>query len=380
MRQKIAEFQAEATSILRSALPFDAMNSYHNPRLEDESYFSQSHLEEIRRQSAIVEWTDLGKSIIQGIGELRKIGIITEQGYCYAGFVGIPEKPESSVPVIGTSAWFTSIEGHNEHSVRNLMRAGNFVLFLGSEGSYEPEIKPEPQSPISLANSAAAVLNFSHHYTRELAEEGHAIDLEKRIAAGESRGAMVGMGVVAMAEHFAQKVVFADLTAPCLPRPMELSDLKDLASQIYSEPREIIKLAGSLTLGRLVHYPATLDLSPYNLKHQVAIGFALFSGEAGELARHISNEALLHITTFEKDFASMKSEWEDIFANHDSVRITPLPGSHLTLADLETLQFIIGRNKAAQICIAEDEPLTPATVFDAAHLFAQQQQPIPYAA
>lgn len=380
MRQKIGEIQAGATDLIRNALPFDALDSYHNQRIEDGSYFSRSHIVQLRDQSAIVEWADLGANIIQGVGELRKVGIVTEQGYCYGGFIGVPEKPESPVPVIGTSAWFTSIEGHNEHSVRNLMRAGNFVFFLGSEGSYEPAVPPKHRSPISLASSAAAVLNFSYHYGKDLTEEGYAVEPEKRIVVGESRGAMVGMGIIATAEHFAQNVIFADLTAPCLPRPMELADLKDLVSQIYSEPKEVVKLAGSLTIGRLIHYPATLDLSPYSLKHQLAIGFALFSGEAGELARHIDTKALLHITTFEKDFASMKSEWEEIFKQHKSVRITPLPGSHLTLADLETLQFIIGRNKAAQICITEAEPLTTATVFDAAHLFAEQQQPLPYAA
>ena len=366
--------------LVKNKLPFDAWGSFKNPLLENSSteFLNPVHIEKLKEESAITSWEILETVEVPGIGLLQKVGIVTEQGYAYAGFVGVPEKPESTVPVIGTAAWFTSIEGHNEHSVRNLMRAGNFVFFLGSEGSYEPEELPEPKGPITLAGSASAVLNFSYHYGKELAEEGHDVDIEERIVVGESRGGMVGMGIIALAEEFAQEIIMADLTAPCLPRAMELSDIKDLSNQIISEPAEIIKLGGKLTLGRLIHYPATLDLSRYSLAHQIAIGFALFSGEAGALARHIPPESLLHITTFEKDFASMKSEWEDIFTSHKNVRITPLPGSHLTLADLETLKFIIGRNKAAQFCIAQCTPLTKQNTFDAAHKLAAVQHPLEY--
>jgi hypothetical protein len=76
----------------------------------------------------------------------------------------------------------------------------------------------------------------------------------------------------------------------------------------------------------------------------------------------------------------MREEWEHIFTDHEGVRITPLRGSHLTLADLETLQYIIGRNKALQYCLAKSIPLTPEVVFNTAHILAPDQKPLPYAA
>lgn len=106
--------------------------------------------------------------------------------------MGIPEQPESDIPVIGTSAWFTSTEGHNEHSVRNLVRAGNYVFFVGAEGSYEPAEKPTPNGPITLADSAAAVLNFSYHANDMLLGEGHVLDERKRIVVGESMWSAAG--------------------------------------------------------------------------------------------------------------------------------------------------------------------------------------------
>lgn len=362
----------------KNLAPFSAWDSLHNPLLEgnQEQFLSGEHIEKLKEESSIIEWEFIGEESVEGIGKLRRIGFITEQGYCYSALVGIPKKLESTIPIIGTSAWTTSTEGHNEHTVRNMVRAGNFVFFIGAEGSYEPAEKPEPLGPITLSSSAAAVLNFSYHTAKELADEGYDVDPAARAVIGESRGGMVGMGILALAEEFGQTIDYADLTAPCLPRKIRPKDIFKLFEQLAKEPREIAKLLGSLTLGRLIHYPATFDPSPYNLKHQLAIGFALFSGEAGALARRIQKDTLLHITVFSGDFASMRHEWEDIFQEHPNVQVTSLPGSHLTLADLETLMYLIGRNKAAQICHTEEEPLTKASVFEAAHLIAPEQEPL----
>lgn len=367
----------------KNLIPYNGWESFQGAPYDPESsdYLNLEHIEELRNNSEITHWELLCEpETIEGIGTLQRIGFVTRRGYAYSALIGTPETPESTVPVIGTSAWTTSTEGHNEHTVRNFMRAGNYVFFVGGEGSYEPDVKPTPNGPITLADSAAATLNFTHHTARELIAEGHDVDPDKRLVIGESRGGMVGMGILALSEEFGQEIVAADFAAPCLPRKLKAGDVKNLFGQIKKEPGELVRLAGKLTLSRLIHYPGTIDLSPYSVKHQLAIGFALFSGEAGALARHIDKDALIHITVFASDIASMHDDWAEIFKNHKNVRITPLPGSHMTIMDLETLRFTIARNKAAQICFAEAEPLTQNSVFDAAHLLVPQQKPLTHAA
>ncbi len=369
---------------VHTLLPFSSLDSYTTPtkRQEEERFLNHEHIESLKEESCITDWETLGEEYIDGTGTLRRIGFVTEQGYAYAALVGIPDLPQSQVPIIGTSAWFTSVEGHNEHTVRNLIRNGNYVCFVGAEGSFEPakEVKIQPKSEISLAGSAAAVLNFSYHAVDELVLQGHRVDTQERILIGESRGAMVGMGIAALAEEFGQTIILSDLTAPCLPRRFSLPDIQHLVGQVASEPKELLRLMGKMTLGRGIHYPATFDPSPYSLKHQFAIGFALFSGEAGMLARHIAHNTLMHITTFDNDFASMTEEWKQIFKNYPNVRITPLPGSHLTIADLETLHYILARNYAAQCSLNSGLSLTQETVFDAAHKFISLQQVVASAA
>ncbi len=299
-------------------------------------------------------------------GYIRRVGLTTESGHAYAGLVGITKHQTSDVPVIATSAWLTSTEGHNEHTVRNLMRLGNNVIFIGAEGSYRPSRFATVNPHISLANSGGALLEFS----RLTASEHRGImDPVARVLLGESRGSMVGMGVLALDRYFDQQVVFADLVAPCFPRRIKFGDIGRLASQVYSEPVSTAKLAGRLTMRSLVHYPATLDLHPFSVFHQAAIAPALLSGEAGELAGLTSKDKLVHITGFKDDKASMLIDWQDIFIDHPNVRITPLDGSHLTIADPETLAYILARNLAFQQAYQDEQNLNPESVFDAAHLY-----------
>jgi hypothetical protein len=359
----------------------EAVRSYSNPRLRDgaSSYLDSEHRDELRDQSEIVAWDDVGRheEVLPGIGTLRHIGLKTKQGYDYDALIGIPETQESGTPVIGTSAWFTSAEGHNEHIVRNLMRAGNYVFFAAGEGSFESGIKVRRKTAISLANSAAMLLNFSFHAGQELDKQGHAVSLSKRAVLGESRGAMVGMGVVALDEEFAQDVEFADLIAPCIPEKLDsLEDIVRLVEQVIHEPGEIIRLLGKLGLARGLHYSKTVDLSYNNLKHQVAIGGAIFNGEAGQLAKHIDLDKSMHILTFDNDFASMKGVWDEIFAKHENVTLTPLPGSHLTIADLQTLRFVIARNKALQEYTARGIKPTEKNIVARSHELYNAQFPL----
>ncbi len=298
-------------------------------------------------------------------GYIQRYGFITNLGYAYDAAVGIPNVLSTDIPAIQTSAWVTSSRGHNEHTLRRFVENGLPFIFVGPEGSYRPDGKyPIPKEGISLASSAAAVLNF----TTEIASGYHyTLDQKKRILIGESRGAMAGMGMLALDELFGQDIVFADLTAPCFPRKAELKDLLGLSGHLISEPKSILKLAGKLGLSRLIHYPSTIDPHPYSIAHQIGMGPALFSGEAGDLARLITNDKIIHITCFDDDFASMPKVWREIFANHKNVRITPLEGSHLTIADPETLDYILARNHAFRNAHVAKKELDGQQIFNDAH-------------
>lgn len=372
--------------------------SYDNPLLENAEvdFLSKRHIEQLRSESGIVDLKEYAeRETISGVGELRHYNVETVQGYSYDVLVALPETSESNVPVIGTSAWFTDTEGHNERVVRNIARAGSPMVFVGAEGSGRLKSKQKPSGPITLANSAASVLSMSQTIVRMLHAEqleenvraGFArpsekyIDQTNRYLLGESRGGMTGMGIMALAEAFDQKILAADLTAPCLPRRLNgAKEIVKFADQIRKEPREMAKLAGKLGVSRLVHYRRTVNFDVTNIWHQIVIGGALFSGETGALARKVDKDILIHMSVFANDFASMSDEWFAIFKEHKNVRITPLPGGHMTIGDYETLQFLIARLKAFQLCMREGNEISPESVFEPAKLLASHQFPFGYEA
>ncbi|MEO5499207.1 MAG: hypothetical protein ABIR46_01775 [Candidatus Saccharimonadales bacterium] len=364
----------------RESSLYQAYESYNNPRLADDgaNYLTPDHIEELRKNSEIVIWDEYAPPVsVPGIGTLKRIGIQTKQGYTYDTLVGIPERPECTVPIIGTTAWTTSLRGHNERLVRNMMRAGNYIFFVGHEGSYIPQESTKPCSPISLANSAAAVLNFSYHMANELRKKNHDIDPVQRLGLGESRGAMIAEGLDALAGDFGQEMIFIDEIAPCLPEKLNsLHDFYKLGEQIAKEPLEMYRLLGKLTLSRLRYYPKTIDIHLDCLRHQVMIGGALFSGETGALARHVPDTTLKHISLFNNDFASDHLVWQNIYHDHPLTRIVTLPGSHMTIGDLQTMRYVLARNKVTQESINSGTELTKANVFDIAHTRVPYEFPL----
>ena len=172
------------------------------------------------------------------------------------------------------------------------------------------------------------------------------VNKTKRVLIGESRGAMVGMGILALDELFGQEIIFADLTAPCFPRRPGALDLLRLSGHLISEPQSMKNLLPKFALKQIIHLPSTIDVNFIAKTHEAAIGVSLFSGEAGDLARLINQQKIIHITLFDNDYASMREEWKNIFSDFPNVRITLLPGSHLSLADPETLAYIEARNIA----------------------------------
>lgn len=324
-------------------------------------------VEHLTRDSVIDEIVEVGNERRVKEGRIRKFGFTTLSGYKYAAFLGIPRQQATEVPTIGTSAWFTSVDGHNAIISRSLMAHGNPVFFVGAEGSYHSGIDCGGEvCGISLAKSASAVLQFSR-LAPELIEGTVDIDPVNRFMIGDSRGAMVGNGAYVFAPNFDQRIVYADLTAACFPRRFSVADIPKIINFAVREPLAAAGLLSSIAPEVALEYPSTLDFHPASLVHQLAIAPALFSGEAGDLARLVPTDAAMHMTTYRDDFASMHSEWVNIFQNHPNVRITSLDGSHLSLADPITRSYILARNQALIRLYRPGEAINSAAVSEIAH-------------
>jgi len=300
-------------------------------------------------------------------GTIRDIGFTTMEGFSYSALVGIPKVITSPVPLVETTAWFMGLDGYYRHEALSYMGTGNLVVIVGAEGSNRTCADHGGRlSGISLEKSAVAVLNFSG----EVVDQYDELDKDSCLIKGASRGAMVGMGMQALAGLYDKRVLYADLTAPCFPRPFNpLHDTYGLIRFVMNEPQTLISLGFKMPLSLARRYHASIDLHPASLLHELAITSPLFSGEAGDLARLINpdTDPQMHITTFGRDLLSMHGDWMQIFANHQGVRVTPLKGSHLALADKQTSAFQRARNRAAQEQILAGNGVSSHVISEAAH-------------
>lgn len=344
MAQPITTFEVDKLSELHIV---------QNPKINFENQLEelQNGINKTVYQTSFTEEPDLLRINNNLGGYVERYGFIDKAGYARAGLVGIPEKAETNIPIIASTAWFTSTEGHNFHTGLKFLENGVPFIIVGAEGSYRPKwhtVRP-PKNGLNLTNSSASLLQFSNFVAKDHPYLLHETDRE---VIGESRGGMTAMGTIALAPFIGnQNIVMADLTAPCFPRALSMSDLRRFKDQAIAEPKTIAKLAGKIAMNTLVHYPQTIDLHPISLVHQIAIGSALFSGEAGDLGKLIDSDPILHITCFEDDYASMPEEWEKVLETEtrNNARITLLEGSHLTIADPETLRYVLARNKALRL-------------------------------
>lgn len=313
----------------------------------DSTIFSgpQSSLDNVVPSSTIHTYVqNVNKLDSHGSGTVYSDGIVTTDGFAYGVIAGVPNEPITDLTIGLTTAWWTSTQGHNRRTVEHFMRLGIPTVLVGAESSFRPDKKHKPsevdpaEHKISLTRSA----HNTHLAFDAVSENGlqRSIDTQDMILLGESRGAMVGKGILWLADNHDRNVVYADLTAPCFPEKFELHTIKDLLKQAYGERAAIATLASTLTLGRLVHYPATLDLHPQAVCANLSTFWPLFNGESGRLGHNVPPLQNLHVTTFNDDLVSMPDIWREIYANHPNVRIKQIDGAHLTIVHPKTMEHI----------------------------------------
>ncbi|MDB5170608.1 MAG: hypothetical protein JWO35_302 [Candidatus Saccharibacteria bacterium] len=183
--------------------------------------------------------------------------------------------PRSNMWVVKDTAWGTQPEGLNTDVARKLMSLGFNVLIKG----------PEINSSLPLSQSAY----HTHKLLDALSMLGY---LESRFVTveGYSRGSMIGFGTNAYAPLFDRKVLYSNLTDPCLARPIKLlpPDIETVKKAV-TLPWDISLLGASVLKGladprRGHHLARTVDISLEGAKQFVRTGKPLMNGEAGQMA------------------------------------------------------------------------------------------------
>lgn len=258
-----------------------------------------------------------------------------DDGTQYPVVTGLPKTSRSDTAVVFTTAWLTSTKGHNMRTLLRILKQGHTALMIGPEGeAANPELsfmhKLNQARTITLGKTACDMNTVVDHKLSQnpVRQDGY-------IGLGESRGAMIGMGL--------NKLIYADFTAPCFYRPPKIHELPTVAGQLVPEIATLGKLAVNLVRPSRQHYYATLHTNPEYYVHEILKIKMLLSGQAGKLALSQSDDIPMHIRLYKNDGWSQIDEWEAFGKERELTRVETVHGYHLDIARADTLDNITKR-------------------------------------
>lgn len=283
------------------------------------------------------------------VGDYESFSVITSDGIDRTARLYIPRDKYARDDEIlhADTAWMTTITGHNDYAASTFVGStGRPMVVVGAEhgtnrSSCLNEFTRVPETfqrskTISLAKSAQT----SQLITSALRDR---YGLSNQIVkTGESRGAMLTPGHYPYAEYYGNEIVYADVTAPCVPEKLlsHRADWLRLARWPGSELIGTIAVGLSLTKKKaLQRQMGTVTLNPnFLVSNLTGVGPALFSGEAGHFTQWLPHEAPLYVSTFKNDTVSRPEVWRELYAEHENVYIREhRSGTHMTLANDEVL-------------------------------------------
>lgn len=229
----------------------------------------------------------------------------------------VADEPISNVWVGKDTAWSTQVEGANIDVARKLMKIGFNVLIKG----------PEIGSSLPLSQSA-----YNTHLVLDALQEMHDdVDTSHVALEGYSRGSMIAFGTNAYAQRFDRKVIYSNLTDPCVARPIKRDT--ETVKKAITLPLDIgmleLAVAQSLTdpwRGR--HLIKTIDPTPKGLLQFIRTGAPLMNGEAGKLAARTPLDMYATIAFFRRCRVNDEQLYRDILADRPGVRFVQPEGGH----------------------------------------------------
>lgn len=244
----------------------------------------------------------------------------------------VADKPVSNVWAAKDTAWSTQIEGANMDIARRLMGLGLHALIKG----------PEIGSSIPLSRSA-----YNTHLVLDALQElDDDTDTSEVVIEGYSRGSMIGFGTNAYARRFGRRILYSNLTDPCVGRPIQrdLETVKKAATLPVDIALLEFDVARSLLdFKRAPHLLKTVDITPKGLLQFVRTGAPLMNGEAGMMAEQTPLDMQATIAFFRRCRVNDANLYERILADRPGVRFVRPEGGHGAGLDTRIIGNVILR-------------------------------------
>ncbi|MEI8338330.1 MAG: hypothetical protein WCF91_00155 [bacterium] len=226
-------------------------------------------------------------------------------------------EPRTDVWTVKDLAWSTQLEGLNTDVARKIMRLGMNAIIKGSE----------LHNSIKLSESA-----YNTHAILDGYQKLGYLDAKHIAVEGYSRGSMIGFGTNAYAEQFDRRVIYSNLTDPCMALGIHAD--AETVKKAISLPIDLGLLGAAALQGIIAnpnrgrHLIKTIDFSPEGAAQFVRTGRHLLNGEAGMMATKTPLDMKATIAFFRLSEANDEPVYRQLLAGREGVRFVQPEGGH----------------------------------------------------
>lgn len=256
-----------------------------------------------------------------------------------------PHKPKFDIAATYTTPWCTDLGGFNQIMGEALADQGMVVAAVSPERLKGAQLLQRFGS-LALEHDVHAQLAILESLDEETrTKPGTSIDV------GYSRGAMVGFGVNVYSSQYGRDIAYSDYIDPCLAHGVGVRDVNWPEIPGYLG-REVFALAKGLahsspaTLRKMARY--AMPPSATFWLQQVAVGKALFSGQAGDFITEMHPDTPGHVTLYTSSRFNHAADYQDVLSRYPHIVTREEPGYHLTGVEPRVRHGVLGRIVMAQ--------------------------------
>lgn len=272
--------------------------------------------------------------------------------------------------ISGRDALFTGPDGFNRFLIDYLANLGYRVRWLHHLG---PQAKRDPVQILhSLAGKSVGRSAIQHHAYLDHIAESEPAGTGIILGAGDSRAAMEGEAIDALAPSNNRTVAYSDYIGACFAHRLSGKEVRELPKTLFKEGRAL----GGIALSHLKDAVknrdfsqardmlGTTDMRVINLLHEIAWIPALMSGISGKYGSAIPLDRIGARTYMAGDGMSQPEAWTKIHSVRPGMRIFIEAGAHMDHSTTEIQQKRLDRYKRLMEQMREHDFMLPSVDFD----------------
>ncbi len=291
------------------------------------------------------------------IGQIIKYEVSLPDGTAYREQRCMPDTQRYDRGVTITTPWCTRIPGFNTELQKQLASEG---IASDMVGPPRPVINRNTLRNLPKAVQLESDSLVQQELFSRAAEDGM-FRSDEALATGYSRGGMMIWGLIANEKTFNRNIRYFDANDPCLVRAARIGDVDPRDPRTYTYlPREAmaaLRAIGKHPVKDMLKLPQSIDVTPRGMLENIATGFALFKGQAGELLKQVPCDKVGVVRLYERSIFNHAEELYDALRDHPHITIYDRRGYHMSGISPRVRMAAVNRLVTAQEALADENPL-----------------------